>query len=43
MAFKVEDKPAAREAFAQVRNEWEKKVWISSEKFQSAKVWATSE
>ena len=43
MAFKAGDKPAAREALAQVGNEWEKKVWISSGKFESAKAWATSE
>jgi hypothetical protein len=43
MAFKAEDKPAAREAFAKMGNDWEKKVWISSEKFENAKTWATSE
>lgn len=43
MAFKAEDKLAAREAFVQMGNDWEKKVWMSSEKFENARAWATSE
>ena len=43
MAFKVDDKPAAQAAFIEMGNDWEKKVWLSSEKFESAKAWARSE
>jgi hypothetical protein len=43
MAFKAEDKAAAHEAFAMMGDDWEKKVWMSSEKFETAKAWATSQ
>jgi hypothetical protein len=43
MAFKVDDKPAAQAAFIEMGNDWEKKVWLSSEKFENAKAWARSE
>jgi hypothetical protein len=43
MAFKVDDKPAAQAAFIEMGNDWEKKVWLSSEKFENAKTWARRE
>jgi hypothetical protein len=43
MAVKAGDKQAAREAIIAIGAEWEKEVWISSEKFESAKTWAMSE
>jgi hypothetical protein len=43
MAAKAGDKPAAREAFANIGDNWEKSVWVSSAKFEYARTWAKSE
>jgi hypothetical protein len=43
MAVKAGDKEAAREAMLGLGPEWDKDVWISSEKFENAKNWATNE
>jgi hypothetical protein len=43
MAVKAGDKEAAREAIVAIGTEWDKDVWLSSEKFESAKNWAMSE
>jgi hypothetical protein len=43
MAVKAGDKEAAREAIVAIGTEWDKDVWLSSEKFESAKNWAISE
>jgi hypothetical protein len=43
MAVKAGDKEAAREAMLGLGAEWDKDVWISSEKFENAKNWATNE
>jgi hypothetical protein len=43
MAVKAGDKPAAREALADIGDNWEKSVWVSSAKFQNAKTWSTNE
>lgn len=43
MAAKVGDKAAAREAFQEIGDAWDKDVWWRKEKFDAAKNWATSE
>jgi hypothetical protein len=43
MAVKAGDKPAAREAFVDVGDNWDKSVWVSNAKFEYARTWAKSE
>lgn len=43
MAVKSGDKPAAREALADIGDNWEKSVWVSNAKFEYATTWAKSE
>ena len=43
MAVKAGDKEAARQAILGIGAEWDKDVWLSIEKFESAKNWAMSE
>jgi len=41
MAYKADDKPAARVAFAAIGENWDQTVWIKRERFDAAKSWAT--
>jgi hypothetical protein len=43
MAVKAGDKEAAREAIVAIGTEWDKDVWLSSEKFENAKSWTMNE
>jgi hypothetical protein len=43
MAVKAGDKQAARDALVEMGAEWDKDVWISSAKFESAKSWAMND
>ena len=43
MAVKAGDKPAAREAFANIGDNWDKSVWVSNAKLEYARTWAKSE
>jgi hypothetical protein len=43
MAVKAGDKAAARNEFVEMGADWDKDIWRSSEKFESAKSWAMSE
>lgn len=43
MAVKAGDKPAARDTIAQIGAQWDKSVWVSSDRFESAKNWAMTE
>jgi hypothetical protein len=40
MATLAADKPAAREAFAQIGDNWDKDIWRTREYFESTKAWA---
>lgn len=43
MAVKAGDKEAARHELIEIGADWDKEIWISSEKFEAAKNWAMSE
>ncbi|MGH9713397.1 MAG: hypothetical protein ACRD5M_08885 [Candidatus Acidiferrales bacterium] len=43
MAFEAGDRQAAEEAFATIGNDWDHSVWHSSQKFETAKVWAINQ
>ena len=41
MAYKEDDKPAARLALEQIGEDWDESVWTKREKFDAAKAWAS--